>query len=66
MTLALNELYPKTPRCIIFLFDLRARGASEQVHRLRAAWQTDSDLEALDSDHMAVILFPGVGRRLAA
>ena len=66
MILALNELYPKTPRCIILLFDLRERGASEQVHRLRAAWQADSDLEALGPDHMVVLVFPGSTRGLAA
>jgi hypothetical protein len=48
------------------IFDLRILEACEQIHRLRATWQENSDLEALGPDHMIVYLFPGAVRRLAA
>jgi len=64
MHLALDELYPRTPECIVLLFDLRDPEACEQVHRLRAVWQEDSDLEALGPEHMILFLFPGAQRVL--
>ena len=64
--IAPSQFYPKTPECIIVLFDLRYPGGAEQVHRLRAVWQADSDLEALGPDHVVVYLFPGANQRLAA
>jgi hypothetical protein len=67
MALGLDALYPKTPRCIIVLFDLRSPEAVEELHRLRAVWQGNSDIEALDADHFALIVMPGgAARRLAA
>ena len=63
MTLALDELYPKTPRCIIVLFDLRDPEAVEELYHLRAVWQEDSDIEALDEDHFALMLWPGAAAR---
>ncbi len=61
-----RPLYASDSECIALLFDLRCPEACEQVHRLRAAWQADSDLEALSPDHMVVYLFPGTDRRIAA
>jgi hypothetical protein len=61
-----NQSYQNDDRCILLLFDLRYPGAPEEVHRLRAVWQADSDLEALGPDHMVVFLFPGAIQRLAA
>ncbi len=61
-----QRLYPSDPECILIVFDLRDPEACEQVHRLRAVWQAESDLEALGPDHMVVILFPGATQRLAA
>jgi hypothetical protein len=42
-----KSVYPSDPECIVILFDLREPEAPEQVHCLRAVWQTESDLEAL-------------------
>jgi hypothetical protein len=61
-----KSVYPSNPACIIVLFDLHYPGAYEQMHRLRAVWQADSDLETLDPDHMIIFLFPGADRRIAA
>jgi hypothetical protein len=66
MILALDELYPKTPRCIIVLFDLRDSQAVEELHRLRAVLQGDSDIEALSEDCFALLIHPGAARRVAA
>jgi hypothetical protein len=48
------------------LFDLRDSRAVEQLHRERAAWQEFSDIEALNEDVFALILYPGGAQRLAA
>jgi hypothetical protein len=62
-----RPFYPEIPECLITVFDLRDLEAVEELHRLRAVWQEDSDLEALGPDHMVVFLFPGVAAgRLAA
>lgn len=66
VTLAPRPLYASDPKCIAILFNLREPEVCEQVHRLRAVWQADSDLEALGPDHMIVFLFPGATQRVAA
>jgi hypothetical protein len=51
---------------MIVLFDLRIPSAVERLHRERAAWQEQSDIEALDEDHFILIVRPGGAQRLAA
>jgi hypothetical protein len=58
--------YQNDPECLITLFDLRQPEAVEQLHRGRAIWQEDSDIEALDEDHFILVVRPGAARRLAA
>jgi len=38
------------------LFDLRNPSAVDQLHRDRAVWQEEADLEALDEDHFVLIV----------
>jgi hypothetical protein len=64
--IAPESLYPSTPECLIVLFDLREDGAAESLHRQRAAWQEDSDIQALSEDIFVLIVRPGGARRLAA
>jgi hypothetical protein len=67
MASALPPFYPKIPKCIIVLFDLRDPEAVEELHHLRTVWQEDSDIEAFGADHFALLLWPGAAtRRLAA
>jgi len=66
VALALDELYRKTPRYIIVLFDLRDPEAVELLHRERATWQEFSDIQALSEDCFALILRLGGAQRLAA
>ena len=53
------ETFYTDPECLIVLFDLREAGAPESLHRQRSAWQAYSDIEALDADHVALIVRPG-------
>ena len=38
------------------LFDIREREQCRLLHRARAIWQGDSDIEALDEHHLALII----------
>jgi hypothetical protein len=49
-------LYPQGADCLIILFDLRFREAVERLHFERAFWQGDADLEAIDADHLALVI----------
>jgi hypothetical protein len=66
MTLPLEALYPGAPDCVIVLFDLRDSEAVEKLHRERAAWQEQSEIEALDGDHFVLVVRPGGAQELAA
>jgi hypothetical protein len=66
MESAPKPLYVSGLESIVLLFDLRSPGAAEDLHHARAVWQGDSNLEALDEDHFALIVRPGGARRLAA
>jgi hypothetical protein len=48
------------------LFDLSIPGAAERLHRERAAWQEQSDIEAIDKNHFVLIVYAGGARRLAS
>jgi hypothetical protein len=62
-----SQSYQNNDRCIlIILVDLRSPDAVENLHHLRAVWQDDSDIEALDEDHFVLIVRPGGAQRLAA
>jgi hypothetical protein len=50
---------------MIILFDLRLPGTVGRLHRERAAWQAQSDLEALDENHFVLLVRPGGVQRLA-
>ncbi len=51
---------------IWILFDLRIPGMAERLHCEKAAWQEQSDIEALDENHFVLIVQPGGAQRLAA
>jgi hypothetical protein len=60
------EFYPEGKADVTVLFDLRIPGAAERLHRARAVWQQRSDIEAVDEDHLILILGSGGGARLPA
>ena len=49
---------------MIVLFDLRLPGTADRLDRERAAWQAQSDIEALDENHFVLLVWPGGARRL--
>jgi hypothetical protein len=51
---------------MLVLFDLRLPGIADRLDRERAAWQAQSDIEALDENHVVLIVRSGGARRLAA
>jgi hypothetical protein len=61
-------LYPTGETEAWVLFDLRDAGSVELIHRERARWQGQSDIEALDEDRFVLVIGPGAGgaRELAA
>ena len=54
-----NQLYPNRSECMVVLFDLRLPGIAERLRREQAAWQEQSDMEALDENHFALTVRPG-------
>jgi hypothetical protein len=60
------EFCPEGETEVRILFDLRISGTAERMHRERAVWQEQSDIEALDMDHFILIIRPSVAVREAA
>ena len=50
---------------LLILFDLRDPAAVERLHRERAGWQADSDIEALDEEHFVLLVYASEARRAA-
>jgi hypothetical protein len=61
-----ETLYPNAPKPLLVLFDVSIPGVVVRLHRERAAWQENADIEAPDQDHFVLIIRPGGARRLAA
>ena len=64
---AMEGRYPRDWRqCLVIVFDLRVPGVVERLQEENAAWRDNGHVEALDLDHHALIVRPGVtqgGRR---
>jgi hypothetical protein len=60
-----RESHPIEQQEIWVVFDLRYPDATERLHRERAAFQGDGDMEVLDQGHFVLIVRPGGARRLA-
>lgn len=60
-----KQLCPSSSQCMVVLFDLRLPGVADRLHRERATWQGQSDIEALDENVSALIVKAGGARRLA-
>ena len=61
----MQSLYPTSRPETLVLFDLRIPGIAERLHRERTAWQEYSDIDALDKDHFALVIYAGDAGRLA-
>jgi hypothetical protein len=62
--IAPEPLYPTSRTAIWVLFDLRDERAVQSLHLQRAALAEHGDLEAIDQDHIVLIVLPGGVRRL--
>ena len=60
-----KQLCQSSSQCMVVLFDLRLPGVADRLLRERAAWQGQSDIQALDGNHFALIVKAGGARRLA-
>jgi hypothetical protein len=54
-----KTLYPSSSEYIVVLFDLRLPGTADRLNREHAAWQAQSDIEALDENHFVLLVRPG-------
>jgi hypothetical protein len=61
-----EESYPKELQSMWVLFDLRIPGVAERLRRERAAWQEQSEIEVHDKNHLILIMYAGIVRRLAS
>jgi hypothetical protein len=50
-----NEAYHLPEQYEVIVFDVRDLAAVEQLHHLRARWQGETDIEALDADHYVLV-----------
>jgi hypothetical protein len=64
MRSAPKTLYPSSSNYLLVLFDLRLPGTGHRLDRERAAWQAQSDTEALDENHFVLLVRPGGARRV--
>lgn len=64
--IAPRQVYPKPTESIVVLYDARLPGAADQFHQERAAWQECGDVEALDENHIVLVVHPGGARELRA
>jgi len=60
----INELHQDAASEAV-LFDVRIPGVAEQVHKARAIYQEEADLEFLDENHAVLLIRPGNARRRA-
>jgi hypothetical protein len=54
-----EESYPTEQQSTWVLFDLRIPSTAARLHRERAAWAENGDIEALDQDHYILIVRTG-------
>ncbi len=66
MDFAPEVAYSGKDECTLVIFDVRYPDVAERLHRERAAWAGNGDLEALDEDHFVLIMRPNGSRQTAA
>jgi hypothetical protein len=59
-----DEVYSKNGPPLLIIHDLRIPGAIERLRRDLAAWRGNAKMEVLGSNHWAVILYPGLARKI--
>jgi hypothetical protein len=60
-----HEVYPKSGAYILVISDLRVPGTAKRLLHELEAWRGHANVEAVDDDHVALIIRPGVAGRIA-
>jgi hypothetical protein len=59
------EVYPKSGTYILVIYDLRVPGTAARLLRELEAWRGHANVEAVDDDHFALLIRPGLAGRIA-
>ena len=59
------EVYPNSRACILVIYDLCVPGTAKRLLRELEAWRDHANVEAVDDDHFALIIRPGLAKRIA-
>ncbi len=59
MKFAPHRIIPDSDSTFLAIFDLRIPGTAARLHRERAAWAENGDIEALDQNHYVLTVRPG-------
>lgn len=59
-----HEVYPKGQTYLPVIYDLRAPATAGRLRRELVAWRGHAQIEAIDSDHVALILYPGLAGQI--
>ena len=62
--LTTREVYPKGEVYLLVIHDLRVPGTLGRLLRELAAWRGRAEVEAVDSDHVLLILYPGLAGKI--
>jgi hypothetical protein len=58
-----HESYPKSGAYLLIVHDLRVPESAGRLLRELVAWRGYAEVEAVDNDHVALILYPGLATR---
>jgi hypothetical protein len=60
-----REVYPKSGAYILVINDLRVPGTAKRLLHELEAWRGHANVGAVDDDHVALIIRPGLAGRIA-
>ena len=60
-----REVYPKSGTYILVIYDLRVPGTAVRLLREIEAWRGHAEVEAVDDDHFALLIRPGLAGKIA-
>jgi len=58
--LTTREVYPKSGTYVLVIYDLRVPGTAVRLVREIEAWRGHANVEAVDDDHFALLIRPGL------
>jgi hypothetical protein len=63
--LTTREVYSNSGEYILAIYDLRVPGTAARLLREIEAWRGHANVEAVDDDHFALLIRPGLAGRIA-